>query len=714
MKHFIEGPRIWWDTETTGINLWKGDAPFAFSFANDEGDTAYFEFQVDPFTRKPVLDRQAQASLEKIKRLLEDPTIVKGGHNMKFDVRAVERAYGIRVAGPGGPVAEGGRLDETMFMAHCCNTLEFSYALKSLSKQYADISDEDEKELGKVVKHLRLVLSKKHNWKIAWKYTPQPDGSVKKESAWPADYWVPFTAFKRLGTEYVSEEQATMCHRYCTLDSLRCVALATLYESMMDELGTRDTYARDIQLWPVVYRMESRGVRLSPEGNRADIEDCKRRIELHRRNVSRAAEKPDFKISADAQVRWLLFEKLQLPINPNRVTEKKGLPSVDADALRELMPAHPIVQDILKYKAAWKSHGYFATYLQLAVEEATFLVLHPDFRQVLAATRRFSCSNPNIQQVTSIESSRSVDPVDARGSYGPRPGYAWLHCDYKGMEVRVYADCAQEPKMLATLAAGREIHDEVTNRGWGGEGNPAGLYECVNILGLNGSEHGKDAQEWWNKWSLSSQKVVRLSEEEKEFLAHTFLKAFKFDIVKAQASLGKKVTKNKAKMVFFAKIYGGGARAVMELLRIERHEAQAFLDYYDEIYPGMAEYKYALEAQAREHGYIRNRWNARLCVRPDKLYQAVNYMVQGSSADLLKSAMVKCSNFFRKEKIDAHIVMTIHDELVFEVNKRELTYPLVRKVCSLMEDTDGHIGIPMPTEPSVAWEKWSVKDKLKI
>jgi DNA polymerase-1 len=91
----------------------------------------------------------------------------------------------------------------------------------------------------------------------------------------------------------------------------------------------------------------------------------------------------------------------------------------------------------------------------------------------------------------------------------------------------------------------------------------------------------------------------------------------------------------------------------------------------------------------------------------------VNYMVQSSAADMIKSGMIRCHEFFRQNGIDAHTVMTIHDELVFEVRKEELTNQLIRKVQELMEDVEGCMDIEMPTDASLVYYSWTDKQELE-
>lgn len=723
MKHFIDGDVIYFDTETTGLNSWRGDAPFAFSFSNRNLDKVYFEFQVNPFTRQPIVDRLA---LKRIAALLEDERILKVGHNLKFDVRMVDKAYGIKVRGPGGLLTEGGQFGDTMFMAHACNTLEPDYKLKRLGRVYADIPTSDEKDLHNTVVRMRRRASKL-GWQIAWEISERPNGEIKKKGAVAADYWLPNT-MHRLRPDLATPEDAATCENYAVFDVIRTAMLDLMYQDLMDEIGVRHTYEFEQRVWPVIYRMEERGVKIDPENLAKEIQDCLVRQARLMPEIMKVAW-PGFNIDSHDDLRELLYSKkyLGLSCRKDRRT-KTGLPSVDVDALND-HKGNPVIQTIMRHRGAGKAFGFFHQYQRLmmpdplvaeirrkllGLECEEWMVLHPDFRQLGPCTGRLSCANPNVQQVTSIESSRSAEPIDGRHSFGPRPGYVWLHIDYKGMEVVVFAFVSEEPNMLQAIREGRSIHHEVANRGWGGPWNEAGITECIHVLGLDGSELGTNAElrVLWKEWGITDWR--KLTDKNRRDLACLWLQRFNWDIVKAQESIGKKVTVNKGKMVTFAKVYGGGPDAIKDLLHVTLEEARDFLATYDRAFPRITEYSRELTAQARLDGCVYSLWDRRMTVNPDKAYRCVNYKVQGSCADLLKTAMVKSDRWLREAQRDAYLIMSIHDELVFEVAKSEFTYPLIGRLSAIMQDTEGRIGVPMDTDPSVVYAQWAHKKKLKV
>lgn len=753
----LKGKHIAFDTETTGLSAWHGDRPFAFAFCNEELETWYAEFPVDPMTRQPKIDKHL---LGEIREVLEDTRQVKVMHNGKFDTRMME-SIGVKICGPAwtspawrpfvppreaaghigvrksarklpafppvtwrpggpaGPIWEGGAFHDTGFLAHILNTQEKSFELKYLARKYADVPTEDQDLLHKATLRARRYGTK-NGWKLGYAYKEQADGSFKREALVPADYWMP-AAVHAVDPEHTSAEDAALCRRYAIEDVRdRTMMLFLLFQDLLEnQADLRDSmmnYDWERELWPTIYRMENRGVRLDPKGNAEEIKYALGRRQEELNSVQKHAW-PGFNINSPDQLRELLYDKFKMPVNPAHMTDggKSGIkkPSVDVDTLTDPDNANiPIVANILRYRAAAKAFQFCIQYRDLKLPDPlnpSSFVLHPDFRQLKAATGRFSCVNPNVQQVTSANTARSYDPIEGRKSFGPRPGYYWLHVDYKGMEVRVYASCANDEKMLGMIRAGQEIHDAVTNRAWGGPGNERGIQECYHVLGFDGSELSDNPliKAKWKEWGVVN--PLRMPRAELLKITDAFLAEHDYDIVAAQGSVGTKVTKNKAKMVFFGKIFGATPKAVMYILRVSYREAAEFLDYYDEEFPNMPRFARKLEAQAGRDGFITTLWGRKLMVRYNMEYQSVNYIVQGSSADLMKSAMRRCNRFLRENGIDAHIVMTIHDELVFEVAKAEFTVPLVQDLCDLMSESEGRICVPMPTEASVATERWSEK-----
>jgi DNA polymerase I-like protein with 3'-5' exonuclease and polymerase domains len=714
-KRLLEGSHVSFDTETTGIRIWHGDRAFAFSFCNEVGESKYFEFDVDPFTRRVIPDKLA---LKHIASCLMDESITKVMHNGKFDVRVMERGYNILVAGPGGLVRDGGHFDETMFMAFNCHTREPNLKLKDLSQRYCGFPKEDQDLLQKCVVSLRRK-AKKLGWAIGQKIQLEPEGESKVKAEPHTDYWIP-GSMRRRHPDLCTEEQADLCRVYAVGDVERTMLLRCLYEELMDELDVRGMYNLEMELWPVIYGMEDRGVCTNPVTFDRQMEEARK--EVHRlRAVLDQKAWPGFRPKAPDDCRKLFFEKLGMVPTKWTPGGKYGLnkqPAVSKFFIIDHID-HPVVRDVAIYKSNHTAFtGFFSKYRELSIPDplnSAGTALHCDYRQVGAKTGRLSSGNPNLQNVMTPENTMAVHPLHVRPGFEPRPGYWWLCVDYEGMEVRMFALLSHEPTMMKAIHAGRSIHDEMTDTIWGGKGNYEAIRQAIRALSLDGTGIGTspEVDALWRGWGVTAKNVLSITPTRREELADLWLASHNYSQVRAQSAIGRKNSKTTIKSLTFLKIYGGGAEKATYLLRVPREEAAKTLKLYDDKFPRINEYSQDLIGEAKANGFIRSVWGRRLMINQDKPYQAVNYVIQGSSADLMKSALIRVNRYYQEAELDAHIQMTIHDEIISEVRIEEMTKRLIREKCRIMSDSEGRLALPMTVEPKVVTENWSIKRKVK-
>lgn len=668
------------DTETTGLHVWHGDRPFAVGMCDDvDGDTWYTEWPVNPETREVTPD---PTDLKFIQSILGNGNLTKVFHHARFDVRMLSM-IGLETVG---------RIEDTLFAARVCNTLEYTYGLKALARRYAGISLDDEADLKDAVKKGR-VTARKLGWLL---------GGESEQ-----DYWIPRTL----------DPENRLCQKYCELDVVRTMMLWIMYEDMMEsDPRLRATYDKEMKLWYVVMRMEERGVRIDRERTLQELEHSQRSAEEHRAAMYQLAG-GEFKEGSSKELVKIIYGKFGLEVK--RRTDK-GTPSTDWKALREHAD-HPFVREMLAYRSAEKSIStFFIKYRDMMLPDPLNpggWVLHPGFNQCGTLTGRFSCSDPNLQQVAnSNTSARGTDPIQARAPFGPRPGYVWYLGDYSQMELRMFADIADEPFMLKAIAEGRELHTECANKAWGGRGNLNALKAAAYALELGHSEPTKtEVADAWRElgWNHVKAKLGVLSTEA-IMVAEEWLKSFDYDIVKAEKSLGKSGTRGRAKCVMYTKIYGGGPKAVADLLYCSEQEAKEFLQQYDMSFPRIKEYMETRSRQAAHDRCVYTRFGRRLDIDPDFCYRAVNYEVQGSGADLVKDSILRTDEYLRGTGLDAHVLMQIHDELIFEVNKKHSYRWLVRGLRDIMEDTGGRFRIEMPVEFKRSDSQWDQKVSVEL
>lgn len=704
VKHFISGKEVACDTETTGLDLWHGDSPFAFSFCNAEGDQAYLEWSVDPFTREVQADKK---ELKALKDFFEDESITKVFHHAKFDVRALELGHGIVVCGPGGPVREGGRIEETLFAAHACNSRERSFGLKPLAHRYLGIGEEDQDDLKQCVRKLRRWAAK-DGWKIAYKEKEKADGTTGMEPQVEADYWIPRTAYL-LGKKWAPKSVAGLCEKYAVLDTERTMLLWLMYKDRMEELEVRDTYEREIALFDQVYRMEARGVTVRAKAIDESIAHAKKVMRETLHEIEKKYGWKGINMRSHPQVSKMLFDKNRVPVSPKYGRSTK---------MEAIFPhsENPAVAATMRYRTYEKGLGsFYLKYRKIGIDERGdgYLTLHSNFRQTGADTSRFASSDPNLQQVSSPESSKNAAALPVREVFGPREDQVWVSSDYDGQEIRLYAEVSDEPNMIKALEQGRDIHSMIISRICGGEGNRITLRGAVQALGLDNVQVELNAQTVAARKELGVRDGKVYSVEDQNRIASTWMKKFDWDIEKAEKSIGRKNTRGRLKMTTFGRIYGASAKTLADTLREPLDVARDIIEIYNSEFPHISDFMREMIRKVKKDGHVRTLWNRRLAIDPDRAYTVVNYLIQGTASDLLKQAMENIDHWFRKIGLDASVIMPIHDELITEVPAAECTLSFLKKYAACMEDTKGHLRFRIPTKPLLITESWQRPRMIK-
>lgn len=418
------------DTETTGLSRYHGDRPFACSFCDEDGNLAYLRWEVDPMTREVHVPQSAV-------RLLNG--FFSSGrqfvfHHSKFDISMFE-SIGVQVP--------WGEVDDTLVAFRCLRTGERQYGLKPLAAKFANYPQEDERDLRNATKKARR-LGKKEGWKLSEEV--------------PADYWM---------------APPELCRKYALGDVERTMLLWILARDKLDELDVRDTYELEMAIQPLCVDMERRGVCLDMnliEAGQAELIDV---IADIRRKLEEYAWK-GFNPNSHPQKATLLFSKLGL--QPRGWT-KAGKPSTDKNALPLI--DHPAAQLLLDHMNAVKQCQFFAAWEHSAVKEDGLWVIHPTFNPQAADTGRFSCSNPNLQQVPSRDPEAAAR---ARKPFIPRPGHVWIPADYSQMELRMLASRAKEESMLEAFRKGEDIHSATAKMIFGtDEGEARNISKNINF-----------------------------------------------------------------------------------------------------------------------------------------------------------------------------------------------------------------------------------------
>ncbi|MDD5363310.1 MAG: DNA polymerase I [Ignavibacteria bacterium] len=390
----------------------------------------------------------------------------------------------------------------------------------------------------------------------------------------------------------------------------------------------------EFPLIKVLGDMEYEGIKVSTEVlNILDKEIVKYIKEYEDKIYELAGSK--FNINSTSQLAEILTKKLGLQLSKKT---KTGF-STDISVLEDLRYMHPIAGNLIEYRMLAKLKSTYIDGLLNAVSQVTGRV-HTSFNQIGASTGRLSSTDPNLQNIpVRTDTGRSI-----RKAFIPKnDDYVILSADYSQVELRVMAHFSEDENFINAFKRNRDIHTETAMR------------------------------------------VFKLKSKDE-------------------------VTPNrrrKAKEVNFGIIYGIGAFGLATRLEIKNTEAKEIIDRYFQEFPKVFEYLEKTKKFAHENGYVatlkgRRRYlpqinNQNNTVRAEAERAAINMPIQGTAADMIKIAMIEIHSIFKEKKLKSRMLLQVHDELVFEVEKSELEE--VKKI--VLREMKNAIKLNVPVEVEV-------------
>lgn len=411
----------------------------------------------------------------------------------------------------------------------------------------------------------------------------------------------------------------------------------------------------ELPLEPVLAEMEYQGVRI----NQPYLKTLSDQLETDLNQIEQStyeAAGETFNLASPKQLSELLFDKLGLDRRKSR-KNKSGTYSTDAATLEKLQGDHPVVDLMVEHRTLSKLKSTYVDALPELVRPDTQRI-HADFNQAVTATGRLSSSNPNLQNIP----IRTAFSRQIRSAFIPQDGWRLVAADYSQIELRILAHLSGEPVLLEAYRTGEDVH----------------------------------------------RLTARLLFE-------------KDDISSAERRLGK--------VINFGVIYGMGASRFAREAGVSRSEAQTFIDRFNQRYPKVFGYLQQMQRQAIAQGYVTTILGRRRYfnftshslrqlqgvdpedinldkLRPGgydagQLRAAANAPIQGSSADIIKIAMIRLDQVLRDYQ--ARLLMQVHDELVFELPPEEWA-ALEPQIVSVMESAVA-LAVPLRVEAH-AGENW--------
>ena len=328
-------------------------------------------------------------------------------------------------------------------------------------------------------------------------------------------------------------------------------------------------------------------------------------VELEREAYALAGEA--FNLGSPKQLGAILYDKLGMPVLSKTA---KGQPSTAEAVLDDLAEqGYPLPKVLMQYRSLSKLKSTYTDKLPGQINPRTGRI-HTSYQQAVAATGRLSSSDPNLQNIP----IRTAEGRRIRQAFVASPGYKLLAADYSQIELRIMAHLAKDEGLLHAFRNDLDVHRAT----------------AAEVFGVALADVTSDQR-------------------------------------------------RSAKAINFGLIYGMSAFGLAKQIGVDRKQSQDYIDRYFTRYPGVLAYMERTRAQAAEQGFVETLFGRRLylpdinaknpALRKGAERTAINAPMQGTAADIIKRAMVAVDNWLTDSKLDARVILQVHDELVLEVRE---------------------------------------------
>lgn len=382
-----------------------------------------------------------------------------------------------------------------------------------------------------------------------------------------------------------------------------------LNQELAKEPKLLDVY-RNIELpfTEVLFEIERNGVQI----DQAKLEAQSKEIALKLKEIEVQAFElagQEFNLNSPKQIGEILFEKLGLPVVKKTAS---GAPSTNEEVLSKLAEDYPLPARLLEHRSLAKLKSTYTDKLPLQINTRTGRV-HTNYAQAVAVTGRLASNDPNLQNIP----VRTAEGRKVREAFVAPEGYKLVSADYSQIELRIMAHISEDEALIHAFNEGLDIHSAT----------------AAEIFSVPVGEVNSDQR-------------------------------------------------RTAKVINFGLIYGMSAFGLANNLGITRDAAKMYIDRYFSRYPGVAQYMEQTREQAKQDGYVSTVFGRRLWLpeikspngprRAAAERAAINAPMQGTSADLIKMAMIELSAWLKREGLQTKMILQVHDEVIFEVPESEL------------------------------------------
>jgi len=426
-------------------------------------------------------------------------------------------------------------------------------------------------------------------------------------------------------------------YEYACEDADITLRLKNVLEPRLKDIGAEALFHEiEMPLVRVLAEMEMNGVRIDTTSLAETSKELTQRMnQIEQEIYFLAGER--FNIASPRQVGDVLFGKMHIVEKPRKT--KTGQFVTSEEVLQQLRTKHPVVGKILEHRGLKKLLGTYVDALPKLISPRTGHI-HTSFNQTVTATGRLSSSDPNLQNIP----VRGEDGKEIRKAFIPEEGCEFFSADYSQIELRVMAHLSGDENMREAFVEGHDIH------------------------------------------AATAAKIYHESID---------------SVTKDQ--------RTRAKRANFGIIYGITVFGLAERLDISRKEATELIDGYFATFPRVWDYMEKAKASAREHGYVETMFHRRrylpdinshnATVRGFAERNAINAPIQGTAADIIKLAMVRIYERFKREGVRSKMILQVHDELNFSVLPEE--HSLVERI--VLEEMQHACQLSVPLIADSGW-----------
>jgi len=583
------------DTETTSIDSVSADL-VGVSLSFEPGNAIYIPLAHKSKEGAIIAEEIKQIDVNKalsiLKPVLEDPSIIKIGQNIKYDMTILKNAGNINIY----------PIHDTMLMSFVLDAgKHIGHGMDALAKAHLNISTISYSE-----------ITGKGKEQVTFDHV-----SLDKALVYAAqDADITLRLYLNFNKRLIKEK------------------MVTLYESIERPLPS------------VISNMERNGVGIDPsylKGLSAAF--FKKMIPIQEKIFVLAEE--DFNIASPKQLGEILYNKLGLKGGKKG---KSGLYSTSAEVLEKLgQDGNEICKLVISWRGLQKLKSTYSDALVEQINPSTNRV-HTHFQMTGAMTGRFSSSNPNLQNIP----IKSADGRAIRKAFIAQKGKKLIAFDYSQIELRLLAEVAKIDPLIEAFKNGIDIH------------------------------------------KLTASQVFGIKPE---------------DVTGEM--------RRNAKAINFGIIYGQSAFGLAKQLNISRTEAKEYIDSYFFQYPGIKKYMENTQDFARRNGYVETVFGRRCYVpsindknpmrRAGAERQAINAPLQGAAADIIKRSMKNIPEILNDHKIDAKLILQVHDELIFECAEIEADrlIPIIKSIMVNAPNPSFKMIVPLEVEAGIGnnWDE---------